>query len=116
MKRATLRIKKDAVGGDGTFGFKSSPALTGNAGGAFSVTTVNGTKTEVFQNVKPGLVDVTEDDPTPAYDLTDLTCSDTADASGKSTVDKDARKASANLQAGEDVTCTFTNTKRATLR
>ena len=68
--------------------------------------------TETFENVVPGAYTVTEDDPSPTFDLTDLTCVDTGTPS---TGDLDTRTAAINLDPGETVTCTFTNTKRGTI-
>nr|WP_274388153.1 prealbumin-like fold domain-containing protein [Salsipaludibacter albus] len=59
-------------------------------------------------DLDPGTYDVTELVPT-GWDLASLTCSDTGDAEGASSVDLETETASVNLQAGETVNCTFTN-------
>ena len=58
--------------------------------------------------VSAGSYQVTEGDPAgDGYELADITCSDEEDAEGAST-DAGAT-ATINVQAGEDVTCTYTN-------
>jgi len=77
--------------------------------------------------VIPGPYDVTEADPRPGYDLTDITCEDDYDAGGLNVVDSEddsspdnatvaGRTASLNVDPGETVKCTFTNTKRGMAR
>jgi len=65
-----------------------------------------------FPDLKNGTYTVSEDGET-GWDLTSLTCSDQNDPTGASTVA--APTATIHLQAGEQVTCTFTNTKRGTI-
>jgi len=57
--------------------------------------------------IPPGTYTATEDDPTPEFDLTAILCDD-----GNSTGDVGTRTATFNVEAGETVTCTFTNTQR----
>ena len=64
----------------------------------------------VCSNVAPGPYTVTEDDPTPGYDLTALNCDD-----ANSTESVPNRQASIQLEAGESLTCTFTNTQRGSI-
>ncbi|NDD65425.1 MAG: hypothetical protein EBZ36_15850, partial [Acidobacteria bacterium] len=59
----------------------------------------------------PGKYAVTELEKS-GWDLTGLTCSDQQDGSSGSTVSVADRTASINLQAGETVTCEFTNVKQ----
>ena len=64
-----------------------------------------------FDAVLPGSYTVTEQDPTAGgYELSGITCDDT-----NSTVDVANRTASINLENGETVTCTFTNTEEDTV-
>jgi len=59
-----------------------------------------------FTEVPADTYIVTEIDP-PGFDLTDLTCVE--DDTANSTTDLGARQATITLEAGETVTCTFTN-------
>ena len=112
-KRGTITIVKDAdPNGPTDFGF------TTDLGDAFALdddddeTLENST---TFSNVSAGTYDVTEDDPTPAFDLVDLTCTDEEDEEGASSTDLGTRTATISLQAGESVTCTFTNRARGSI-
>jgi len=58
----------------------------------------------------PGTYYSTESDPTPDFDLTNIACSD-----NNSFGNIGERKATINLEAGETVTCTFTNTQRGSI-
>ena len=114
-KRGTITIVKNTVGGNDTFDYDSDPELPSpaDADGEFSILTVGGTGQAVFNNVAPGDYDVDELTLPTGWDFTSLTCSDEADLTGGSTVAGDV--ASISLQAGESVTCTYTNTKRGTI-
>ncbi len=106
-ERGTIEIVKDTVGGDGTFGFTDDTVDTPL--GDFTIETEQGTETEVFENVVPGTYAITESAEA-GWDLTGLSCVDPDDDSsvnlGTATIDVDP---------GETVTCTFTNTKRGTI-
>lgn len=80
----------------GTFNF-SGPS------GNFSLSSGGST---TFNNVPVGAYVVTESDSAPAFSLTGLVCND---ANG--TTNLGTRTANIQLEAGETVTCTFTNTK-----
>jgi hypothetical protein len=71
---------------------------------------------EIFLAVSAGQYTVTEVDPTPEYDLTDLVCTDDFDGNSRNVVDssedKVNREATINLDPGETVKCVFTNTQR----
>ncbi|MEE2524471.1 DUF11 domain-containing protein [Pseudarthrobacter sp. J47] len=107
-------IVKNVDGADGTFEFdgnwtSGTPALVD---GGFDITTTAGTGNATFNDVAPGTYSVTELDPTPGYDGTGLTCvgnleGDTSSASGL--------VGSIDLDPGETVTCTYTNTQRSTI-
>jgi len=60
-------------------------------------------------NLLAGTYTSTEDDPAPGFDLTAITCDDGGSAT-PSTGDLGARTATFQLEQGERVTCTFTNT------
>ncbi|RXZ68274.1 prealbumin-like fold domain-containing protein [Agromyces albus] len=87
---------------DAEFDF-SSDAL-----GDFSIETVNGFGTATFDNLVPGAYDVSEDLLT-GYDTTNLVCVDPDDGT---VVDLEDFSAAIDLDAGETVECTFTNTER----
>jgi uncharacterized cupredoxin-like copper-binding protein/plastocyanin len=94
-KAGSIVIVKNTVGSDGTFDFTSGTL------GNFSLTTSSNTASQTFSNLD---VDPTYDvaETVPAgWDLTSATCDN------GETID------SIDLEPGETVTCTFTNTKRA---
>jgi hypothetical protein len=62
-----------------------------------------------FWGVPIGSYIVTENDPSPAYDLTDIICDDGGSAT-PSTGGLATRTATVNLDSGETVRCVFTNT------
>jgi hypothetical protein len=62
---------------------------------------------KIFNDVLPGTYTVTEDDPTPDFDLTGLVCVE--DVNSNSVTDLPTRQATIYLNPGETVTCTFTN-------
>ena len=115
-KRGTIVIEKATVGGDGTFGFTDN-IETPNSFSLSATTTLPASTT--FENVLPNVTDtyaVAEDDPTPGWDLTGLTCVDSVDPldGGTESTGTDG-VATINLDPGELVTCTFTNTKRGSI-
>jgi hypothetical protein len=98
----------DPVGGTG-FGFTDDI----EAPNSFTLDH-GGTKT--FLDVPTGTYTVTEDNPTPAYDLVTLDCTDDADQMFYNVIDSSEdlvnRKATINLAPGETVECTYTNRQR----
>jgi plastocyanin len=102
VQRGTIIVKKvtNPVGAPGTFTF------TGTASGSIA-----GGQQIVVGNLVPGTYTSTEADPTPAFDLTGLSCDDGASATA-STVNLGTRTATFKLDPGETVTCTFTNRQR----
>lgn len=111
--QATIRFKKVTdpnTDTTTTFGFAPSSNL--DSGTAFNLK--NG-ETKSYENVTPGTYSATESDPTPAYDLTGRSCVLTGTTTSHTADTSVARKISVTLAAGEDVTCTFTNTKRGSL-
>ncbi|WP_412029775.1 SpaA isopeptide-forming pilin-related protein [Deinococcus yunweiensis] len=94
-KNATVIVRKVMVGGSGAFGFSGTPSGTiSTSGGTLQASVVPGTY-------------VTTESTVPGWDLTAIACDD-GDSSGSLAM----RQATFNAQAGETVTCTFTNTKR----
>ncbi|MEM4302033.1 MAG: hypothetical protein QW570_08030, partial [Candidatus Caldarchaeum sp.] len=102
-KRGTIVIEKSAVGGDATFDYTTSG--TGGLPANFQITTVGGTGSQTFANIVPGAHTVTEDTPPANWNLTSLTCSDPDNGTTVS-----GQTANIDLDPGETVTCTYTNT------
>ena len=96
-KTAKVIVKKVMVGGTETFDFTGTPS------GSISVN--EGT---IEANVAPGQQYVSTESIEPGWDLTSVTCND-----GNSVGSVPNRTATFNVEAGETVTCTFTNTKQA---
>ncbi len=94
-KLAIITVEKNMVGGTGTFNF------TGNFSG--SIDTNGGTITE---SVLPGTYVATES-ATTGWDLTDISCTGAGSGSGN----LGNSTATFNVAAGQNETCTFTNTK-----
>ena len=99
LKRGTIIVEKQTEpdGAAGSFTF------SGDAAG-----TVSDGETIVVSDLLPGTYTATEDDPTPAFDLTAITCDDGGSAT-PSSGDVGTRRATFNLDPGETVKCTFTN-------
>jgi hypothetical protein len=104
--RGTIIVKKvtNPVGASGTFTFTGDAAGSIGDGGTITV-----------NDLVPGTYTSTEADPTPGFDLTNITCNDSgsATASSGSTA---TRTATFKLDPGETVTCTFTNRQRGHVR
>ncbi len=96
-KLGNLVIVKNTVGGDGTFDFTT----TDNGLSDFSLTTVSGTKEKTFNNITPGSYSISETSQD-GWDLTSATCDN----------ENEDDPSDVTVNAGETVTCTFTNTKR----
>jgi hypothetical protein len=99
-KRGRVVVQKSAVGGDGTFSY------TGGLG-PFTITTSGGTGSQVFDNVVPGVYAVTEGTPPTGWDFVGVAC---VDPDGGTTTS--GMTANIDVDAGETVTCTYTNRKR----
>ena len=100
-----MTITKNTLGGDGTFGY------TGTLGLA-TLTTSGGTISQSFTNLAPGPFTVAENDPAPGFDFTNLVC---VDPDNGTVVTLATRSAAIDVDAGESITCTYTNTKRGTI-
>ncbi|MBM2821797.1 MAG: hypothetical protein HW413_543 [Thermoleophilia bacterium] len=94
-KQGQVVVKKVMVGGTDTFNY------TGTPNGSIAVN--NGT---ISQNVAPGQYFSTEA-AKPGWDLTAVSCDDANSVGSVAN-----RQATFNLEPGESVTCTFTNTKQ----
>jgi hypothetical protein len=116
-KRGSIIIEKqtDPDGATGSFGFthnvgsNSDPTVTT----PFSLSD-GGQQT--FLKVKPSTsgYTVTESDPTPGFDLYQITCDD-GSSTTPSTTSVANRQAVVKVDAGETVKCTFYNRQRATV-
>ena len=105
-QRGTIVVEKqtDPAGGAG-FGFTDT-ITTPNS---FSL---DHGDTKAFNHLVPDIYTVVEDDPTVipgGYALANLVCADSDQQGAASTTDLGDRQATINLEAGETVTCTFTN-------
>ncbi|HET9476939.1 MAG TPA: hypothetical protein VFP63_05585, partial [Dehalococcoidia bacterium] len=94
-------IQKVCVGGNESFGF------TGTLG-AFGLSCVNGSAGQSFNSIPVGSKTVTESAPPAGWSFTGLTCDDPGAVITGPT-------ATFTLDAGETVTCTYTNMKSATV-
>ena len=109
-KRAKITIVKNAIPDDAqSFGYTTTSG-TATTIGNFSIVDssggAGGTGT-TFSNLIPGAYSVTESGPPLGWEFTDLFCED---STGGTTWE--GQIASIGLDPGEEVTCTFTNTKQ----
>jgi len=104
-KRGTIIIEKQTTP-DGVVG---SFVFTGDATGAISD---NGQI--IVNSLVPGTYTAIETDPTPSFNLTDISCDD-GSSQTPSTFDLGARTATFRLDPGETIKCTFTNTQRGSI-
>ena len=108
--KGNLKIVKNTIGGDGTFTFTGS--LIG-ADAAFGSITTNGGTGFVQKTLAAGSYTITESNPTGSgFNFTNLQC--TGDNNGS--VNTGTRTATINLDAGENVVCTYTNTKQSSVK
>jgi hypothetical protein len=103
LTTGTIRIVKTTTPSGGT-GFN----FTDNVPGSPGTFTLNDGATHTFTNVAAGTYTITEGLPA-GYTVTDIVCGD-ADSTGNPF----ARTATVSLQAGETVTCTFSNLRTFT--
>ncbi len=109
--KGTITIIKDAINNDGQdFSFSTTGGL-----GVFILdddenNSNRRSNTKVFNNVLGGQYIVTEATAN-GWKLTDLVCDDQ-----NSVTDLDNRQAIINVEDGEDITCTFTNTELGKIR
>ncbi len=96
-RQSSITVVKKTLGGDATFDF-SGPS-------PFAITTQGGTGQKAFASVPAGTYTISEVVP-PGWILSNIACSgptgDTTVAGATATI---------NLGAGEDVTCTYSDTK-----
>jgi uncharacterized protein YndB with AHSA1/START domain len=116
-KEATVRVVKNAIGGDGTFDFDVGGALNGQGSPAvpdpLSITTVGGTGQSdlfTFANLPAAGSSLSFDEIVPSgWSFTSLVISGgDADDTSAGTL------ASLNVEPGEEIVVTYTNTKKPT--
>jgi hypothetical protein len=101
----TIVINKIAVAGNAQFNFTSTG---GNAlPASFSITTTSGTGTQIFNNIASGTYSVSESGPSLPWSFTSLSCSAGGSVGGQT--------ATISLTAGSTVTCTYTDTRVASI-
>ncbi|OGM87387.1 hypothetical protein A2616_01265 [Candidatus Woesebacteria bacterium RIFOXYD1_FULL_33_11] len=69
----------------------------------------------IIENVIPGQYLSTENDPTPSFDLTNISCDDTTNGGQASFGNVGARTITFNVDPGETVKCVVTNTQRGSI-
>jgi uncharacterized repeat protein (TIGR01451 family) len=113
--RSTITIVKHANGPTSTaFNFTSSPGLPDTSPVTSFSLTDNSSSTDASRTFTADApsefttYSVTEADPSPAYALTGLVC--TEDQGQNTTTNLGTRTAAINVDEGEIITCTFTNT------
>ncbi len=118
-ERGTIVIVKNVEGADDTFDFTGDwpdPADDTTPVADFQLSTTDGTASVTYSGVlvpaDGSSYTVTELDPTPEYDGTSLTCEELDGDDGSSA---DGLTGTIDLDAGETVTCTYTNTQRSTI-
>jgi len=112
VQTGSITIIKNTVGGDGTFNFEED-AWINPSNPFFSITTVNGTGNIQFSGLKPHRYQLFESVPA-GWDLTNINC---VDPDGQTSVgSNNPRLVSIDLDPGENITCTFTNTKLGSIQ
>ena len=103
-KQASITIVKDSIPNDGgaTFNFTA----TGGLGSPFTLTDPGDT-TEAFPGLTTFQTYTITEDALAGWNLTNLTC--TGDTDSGSTIDIPNRNVAIDLDEGENITCTFTN-------
>lgn len=95
IPRGSITIIKNTIGGDGTFTFTSDFGVS-------ELTTEENTASQKVEDLLPGTYAISENVPE-GWDLTSAVCDDQSDPSA------------IKLSENENVTCTFTNTKKPEL-
>jgi Domain of unknown function DUF11/Right handed beta helix region/Prealbumin-like fold domain len=102
-KRGTIIVEKQTIPTDAAGSFTFSGHVSGSIGHGGQI---------VVADLVPGTYTATEADPTPAFDLTDITCREDVAGAAPSVGNLGTRTATFKLDPGETVRCTFTNTQR----
>jgi len=107
-RQASVTVEKLTVGGNGTFAFTGSQAFS------ITTTTGNGRNTTAFASVTPGAaLSIVETVPS-GWTLASVACRDSANGTPLGTSIPNG--VSVTPAAGQDVVCTFADTRSATLR
>ncbi len=107
-RQASVTVEKVTLGGNGTFDF------TGSKPFSITTTTGNGRDNTTFASVTPGAaLSISETVPS-GWTLASVTCRDTASGAELGTAISNG--VSVTPAAGQDILCTFADTKGATLR
>jgi plastocyanin len=104
-QRGTIVVEKQTEphGAPGTFDFSADI-------GAPMTFSLSDDGLQTFTHVVSGTYTISETNPAPAFDLTDINCTDDNSGGGVA-----AGVATVSLQPGETVTCTFSNRQRGTI-
>ncbi|MGH2697472.1 MAG: prealbumin-like fold domain-containing protein [Actinomycetota bacterium] len=110
-EEGSITVVKDAVNNSAQdFGFSTTGDLSPST---FTLDDDGaGSNQRVYVGLLPGAYSVTEDPDPPGWRLTNLACTD---PDGGTTWSVATRTATIDLDPGEDVTCTFTNTEEGTI-
>ncbi len=106
-KLGSIEVVKHTNGGDGTFAYAGSGD---GVDSSFQIATSSGTGAKAFDGLAAGSYSITESQMPAGWQFDSLDC---GDASGVST---NERTATIALAAGENVTCTYTNSKLPTIK
>ena len=118
--RGNITIVKSVNGADGTFDFNADwvDPETGEPVGDVQLTTDGGTVSQTWTGVivpsDGSPFTIVETDPGSAYDFTSLECVESG-AGADNGSSSDGLTGTIDLDVGETVTCTYTNTQRSTL-
>jgi hypothetical protein len=114
-KLGRISISKNAVGSDGVFTFNHTVP---NVASPFVIDTAVNPTLLVSDTLRPGNYNISEVVPA-GWDLTDIACTGDADTTitigGANGFDPGDNAVTIDLLSGEDIACTFTNTKQAGL-
>jgi|GEM_PF-1351163 len=117
-KDGSLTIIKDAVGGDGQFSFSHDVPENGVVVSPTIINTAIDDTAVLSTTLQPGEYLVTEAVPT-GWELTNIICTDAFDSTitigGAGAFEPGDESVTVEMLSGEDIVCTFTNTKQATL-
>jgi uncharacterized repeat protein (TIGR01451 family) len=105
-KKGSITVVKHTQGGDNTFAFTGSGT---GVDSSFSIGTVAGTGNKAFTGLSAGSYSVSEGALPAGWSFTSLDCG------GANGVTVSGKTATINLAAGQNVTCTYTNTKGSTI-
>jgi len=118
-QRGNIVIVKNSGVAAGTFTFNQTWSSGTGATTPFNITTVapGNTGQQQFDNVAPGSYTVSETDPGTSFDLKSLQCVDGANSTNASSpaTPKLQTSGTVNVDPGETVVCTFSNSKKGTI-